>query len=138
MPGKFLSRSSTSALTLAPCALTSSTPWVNFRSGVGTRTRTDIRLLLRIYKNHITDNNVTKLNSCHDPCKKWSDPDTDTDGQRVSTACGFCSRRRVNAFAEFIKVFQRGLHRQWLFDASGDGFQSFIAIASDADDDRLL
>src|SRR3954462_13203542 len=40
MPGYCFSRSSTNARTLGPWALTSSTPLVNFRSGVGTRTRT--------------------------------------------------------------------------------------------------
>src|SRR5262245_51679228 len=56
----------------------------------------------------------------------------------VLTACGFCSRRRVKVFVECIEIFQSGGDRQWLFDAPGDGFQSFVAVAGDADDDRLV
>ena len=41
-------------------------------------------------------------------------------------------------FVELIEVFQRGRDRRWLFDASRDGFQSFVAVAGDADDDRLI
>ena len=48
------------------------------------------------------------------------------------------SCRRVNVFVEFVEAFQSGGDRQWLFDPSGNGFQSFVAVAGDADDDRLL
>src|SRR5262245_23167878 len=48
------------------------------------------------------------------------------------------SCRRVNVFVEFVEAFQSGGDRQRSFDPSGDGFQSFVAVAGDADDDRLL
>src|SRR5690348_9474095 len=112
---------------LLPCASTSSAPLVNFLSGVGTRTRTDINILLKQFLQAALPVAGELTIVCHlSPCKVLCNVIDRAWNSSTGNGCGFFFRREP--MKKLIEILQGRIDRVGFLHGRGDGFQSFVTV----------